>query len=352
MTQALAMGVTGGFLTPRLSNIIWTSLVRSIIEYGCEVWAEERIVDLEKLQTEMGRRILRSGKSTPNEVVRGELGWERQKTRADEMRLRYWGKITRMREDRIVKIVYNNSREVLEREELEQKNNSSPLTKTWCKYTRDLLLSLNFHEEWRTNKVDVDWDDEVRKRLHEREQISWRVVCLSKPKLRTYSIVKKELRSEPYLELRNRRGLPEYAKVRGGNSRLRIEQGRYRKETLEERVCVFCEMNVIEDEYHFILECPLYNALREEMWQEFEKETGSNRTVYATKEEKMHALIGDRFIPRQLSPPEKKDLKKRERYREEIKGFCKIIKPSMRYVSAAMNIRRRIEKRNEEEQKS
>jgi hypothetical protein len=352
MTQALTMGITGGFLTPRLSNIIWMSLVRSIIEYGCELWGDESFVEFEKLQLEMGKRILRTGKTTPDEVVRGELGWERQRTRMDEMRLRYWGRITKMKEDRIVKIVYNNSKEMLEQEENELKHNPEmKLTETWCKYTRDLLYSLNFHEQWRTNKVEPEWEDEIRKRLHEREQIRWRAQCLFRPKLRTYSIVKKELRPEPYLEIPNRRGLPEYAKVRGGNSRLRIEQGRYRKEMLEERLCVFCEMKVIEDEYHFLLDCPLYNTQREEMWKEFEKETDTSRSVYATKEEKLNALIGDRFIPKQLSPSEKTDDRKRRKYREEIRKFCKKLKPSVRFVSAAMNIRRAIEK-SREEQKS
>jgi len=286
-------------------------------------------------------------------VVRGELGWERQKTRMDEMRLRYWGKITRMSDDRIVKIVYNSSRAVLENEEQEQKHNPDMIcTKTWCKYTRDLLYSLNLHAEWRANKVDVDWEDEIRKRLHEREQIRWRTQCLVRSKLRTYSVVKKELRPEPYLEIYDRRGIPEYAKVRGGNSRLRIEQGRYRKEKLEERVCVFCDMNVIEDEYHFLLDCPLYNTQREEMWKEFEKESSSSRTAYTTKEEKVCALVGDRFIPKQLSPVEKKDMKKRKVYRAEIKEFCKIVKPSMRFVSTAMKTRRKIEQEREEEQKA
>jgi hypothetical protein len=352
MVQALAMGITGGFMTPRLSNIIWMSLVRSIIEYGCELWGDEKFVELEKLQLEMGKRILRTGIATSEEVVRGELGWERQRTRMDEMRLRYWGKITRMGEDRIVKIVYNNSRAVLENEEQEQKHNPSmTLTKTWCKYTRDLLFSLNFHEEWKANKVDADWEDEIRKRLHEREQIRWRSQCLIRPKLRTYSIVKKELRSEPYLGIDDRRGVPEYAKLRGGNSRLRIEQGRYRKEKLGERVCVFCDRNVLEDEYHFILDCPLYNAQREEMWSGFEKASHSNRSMYVTKEEKLNALVGDRFIPKQLSPVEMKDAKKRERYRAEIRAFCEKIKPSLRFVRVAMNMRRRIEKIREEEPK-
>src|SRR4051812_3107912 len=93
MTQALAMGISGGFMTVRLANIIWMSLVRSIIEYGCEIWGEKEYIEFEKLQLEMGKRILRCGSRTTDEVVRGELGWERQKARRDEMRLRYWAKI-------------------------------------------------------------------------------------------------------------------------------------------------------------------------------------------------------------------------------------------------------------------
>ena len=74
MTQALAMGVSGGFMSTRLANIIWMSLVRSIIEYGCEIWGDGCFVDLEKLQTAMGKRILRCGSRMTEEVVRGELG--------------------------------------------------------------------------------------------------------------------------------------------------------------------------------------------------------------------------------------------------------------------------------------
>ena len=48
MTQALAMGISGGFMTIRLANIIWMSLVRSLVEYGSEIWGEGDFVDLEK----------------------------------------------------------------------------------------------------------------------------------------------------------------------------------------------------------------------------------------------------------------------------------------------------------------
>ena len=81
MTQALAMGVGGGFMRTRLENIIWMSLVRSIIEYGCEIWGGGTLVELEKLQIAIGKRNL---------VGRGTIA------RRDEMRLRFWAKIVRM----------------------------------------------------------------------------------------------------------------------------------------------------------------------------------------------------------------------------------------------------------------
>src|SRR4051812_28874417 len=57
MIQALAMGVRGGYMSTRLSNIIWMSLVRSIIEYGCEIWGGGTFAELEELQTAMGKRM-------------------------------------------------------------------------------------------------------------------------------------------------------------------------------------------------------------------------------------------------------------------------------------------------------
>ena len=77
LTQVMAMGVTGGFLSPKLASHLWSSLVRPVLDYGSEVWGEALGLDLEKLQLEMGRKILRGGKRLTGEVVRGELGGKR-----------------------------------------------------------------------------------------------------------------------------------------------------------------------------------------------------------------------------------------------------------------------------------
>ena len=102
------------------------------------------------------------------EVVRGELGWERHVARRDEMRLRYWAKLVRMGDERIAKIIYKTSRRRLEQEE----EAMLPLTKTWCRYTRDLLKELHLGEVWQTEAVgtEEDWNKLVRERIHARER--------------------------------------------------------------------------------------------------------------------------------------------------------------------------------------
>ena len=92
------------------------------------------------------------------------------------MRLRYWAKIIRMKEDRIVKIIYRTSRDRLEKEEAQKvKDSSVQITDTWCVYTRNLMHKLNLTEEWRTEAIPTEekWNQLIRERIHEREQIKW-----------------------------------------------------------------------------------------------------------------------------------------------------------------------------------
>jgi hypothetical protein len=333
MTRSMAMGIKGGFLTPRLANILWMSLVRSIIEYGCEIWGNTSSTHLEKIQLDMGKRILRCGSRMSEEVVRGEMGWERQKARSDEMRLRYWAKIIRMEDDRIVKRIYRESRNRMEKEEVEKRENENiKMTKTWCMYTRNLMRKLKLETEWNLEQVkeEEEWNEIVRERIHEREEKKWRKNCLLKPKLRTYVQLKTKLRTEPFLTVYHRSGIPELVKLRGGSNRLRIEQGRYRKETVEQRICEVCDSKEVENEEHFMLNCHAYRDLREKMWQEIEKITGRDRASYESDIERLNALIGDKYQPEENS----------DKNSAQTKQYEKIARIVMTFVTTAMNRRR------------
>ena len=127
------------------------------------------------------------------------------------MRLRYWGRLTEMGEDKVPRVVYKQSRERMEREESEGK----VFTDTWCVYSKKLLNELGLEEYWREGS-------------HQREERLWREECMGSSKLRTYVKIKSKLEQEKYLSLRERYGGPEFTKLRGGTNRLRREQGRYR----------------------------------------------------------------------------------------------------------------------------
>ena len=57
-----------------------------------------------------------------------------------------------------------------------------------------------------------------------------------------------------------------YAKVRAGVAPLRIETGRYERLGVNERLCFNCSklgINVVEDEKHVLLQCPVYADIRQ-----------------------------------------------------------------------------------------
>ena len=92
-----------------------------------------------------------------------------------------------------------------------------------------------------------------------------------KPKLRTYRQLKTRLRFEQYLTTKDREEREVMTRLRGGTNELRIETGRYaitnrdRPLELDERRCLICMNGEIEDETHFLLDCCVFEDLRQEM---------------------------------------------------------------------------------------
>ena len=89
---------------------------------------------------------------------------------------------------------------------------------------------------------------------------------LGRNKLRIYRLFKTEFKTETYLYcLMTKRHRRSYAKFRCGVAPLRLEMGRYEGLTESERSCFNCD-GVIENEEHVLLECPLYEDLRQTLF--------------------------------------------------------------------------------------
>ena len=58
-------------------------------------------------------------------------------------------------------------------------------------------------------------------------------------------------------------------KFRLSANSLEIETGRYNATPLEQRICKFCTSPHVENEYHFLLVCPIYTQLRRKFLPRF-----------------------------------------------------------------------------------
>lgn len=100
----------------------------------------------------------------------------------------------------------------------------------------------------------------------------------SMQKLRTYKELKLSSGTENYLttnmEKYNRSLI---TKIRIGTLPINIETGRYKNQPVEERKCPKCT-NAVEDEKHFLMDCPLYKELRQELYRKVQDKTGIDAT--------------------------------------------------------------------------
>ena len=88
------------------------------------------------------------------------------------------------------------------------------------------------------------------------------------PKLRLYRNIQRNFRTENYLCM----NIPKFqrsllAQLRCGILPIRIETGRYRGESLDDRICIMCSLDCIENvQDHFLLHCNAYLNLRSEFF--------------------------------------------------------------------------------------
>ena len=82
-------------------------------------------------------------------------------------------------------------------------------------------------------------------------------------KLRTYKQLKSKFALENYLivtpNFENRKLI---AKFRCSDHELMTEKGRHKTIDVVERLCYMCSKKKLEDELHFLLECPAYDRIR------------------------------------------------------------------------------------------
>jgi len=139
---------------------------------------------------------------------------------------------------------------------------------SWSYITKTLLINLNLAVAWDQQDIgDIKaWTALLKQRIRERESREWGDNIKQRSKLQLYRVLKTELVREQYLDY----DCPRYNKTlvtqfRSGNTNLRVELGRRRNEKREERICQICLTGAVEDETHILVNCYIYDHLREKL---------------------------------------------------------------------------------------
>ena len=101
----------------------------------------------------------------------------------------------------------------------------------------------------------------IRKRLTDMYFQEWYSSVQAFSDNRIYKYLKNTIRFENYLYIPNSYFRVAITKIRLSSHLFNIERGRWSKLQLTDRICDLC--NIIEDEFHVMIECPRYKKIRE-----------------------------------------------------------------------------------------
>ena len=222
-----------------------------IIDYFAGVWGHTKHDDCSKLQNRALRYFLGVGPKTPIPALHGEVNWVSPFSRHVACITKLWNRTIMMNEQRLPLKVLKYTR-----------NNNLG----WVKRVKSIFLELDL--DITSNDISHIPLQTVKEHLVIKDTHQWKLSVASKPKLRTYALFKKNLKTELYVSLsipKCKRSI--FCQFRSGILPLAIETGRYRNVPADERLCEICNLNQVEDEIHFLCFCPRYQESRTELYQ-------------------------------------------------------------------------------------
>jgi len=238
---------------------LFDSIVTPILLYGSEIWGVEDISAVENFHTKFCKKLLRVHKYTPNVMAYAELGRSPLKYEIENRMLNYWLRVGSDKKTKLNHILYKMQRAY---------SSLYPEHFPWIKKIKCILdnLGLSYlwdadpttiNKEWFKRKIKLIQSDIINQNIL--SEINENSQCI------TYRIFKASNKIEHCLVQPNSYGFNYLVKFRCINHRLPIVQGRFSNIPRSNRYCTYCLSNnnmVIGNEYHYLLECPLFEEER------------------------------------------------------------------------------------------
>ena len=105
---------------------------------------------------------------------------------------------------------------------------------------------------------------ELKSRAIDTFQQQWYVNVETSYSLNLYTYFKTCFEQEQYLNELPPKYRVALSKLRLASNKLKIVTGRYAVNEVnrEQRICTLCVLREIEDDFHFVIKCPAYSAIR------------------------------------------------------------------------------------------
>ena len=135
----------------------------------------------------------------------------------------------------------------------------------WC--SNAISLAHQYGLDIENFQFNLETKKYVKRVIKDKFVNDWHDKLNSRPGLRFYKLFKHEFRCEPYLQnIKNKNCRKMFTRLRTNSHHLEIERGRYSNKNEIDRCCFECD--VIENEFHFVMICPLYSDLRVDLFNE------------------------------------------------------------------------------------
>ena len=210
--------------------------------------------EIEKVQLYACKRFMSAPLRSCNAAVAGDCGRYPMYIIASKRCIKYWLRILVMPDYRYVKKCYNM---LLYYDSIGYQN--------WATKIRNNLYKNGFGYVWESQSCqnpDLFLIHYIQ-RLKDQYLQDWSEECNNNAKLTSYKHFKTYFVYEHYLDVLDiKKYRYAFCTLRLSSHFLMIELGRYLGIDRDRRFCIYCK-NVVENEYHFMLVCPLYHTLRE-----------------------------------------------------------------------------------------
>ena len=267
----------------RSFNTLFQSGVISICDYAAGVWGTKRYNKTDQVLYRGARYFLGVHRFAPIDAILGDLGWVTARTRHKTLIMKLWNRLCKIPPDRLTHQVFL----------WDLRYGTRP--GTWAYSAKHILNEIGQPDVF--DNINPCCIDEANVLLTEADHVNWDMSRYESDKLRYYNLFKSNKSTEDYITLnisKYHRSL--FAQFRCGILPLQIEVGRYRNIELSKRICDVCN-NAVEDEIHFLCQCPLYNDIRNQLFRQAHAEDATfpemdvfDQFVYLMSNQQKHVV--------------------------------------------------------------